>query len=107
MTLPKWINDLLINIILPFAKIAGKNGLIEVLKNLKAKDPNLYTTIIIAGYRGLVVHLKPLADDTSTPWDNEAVNLVIEALVQSATENSIPLPDVTIVAVLPPVTPIT
>lgn len=97
MKLPKWLNDIVINILLPFAKIAGKNGLIEVLKNLKEKNPNLYGTIVIAGYRGLVVNVKPLSDDTSTPWDNEAVDLIIAALLQSATDNNLPLPDVTIV----------
>lgn len=102
MNLPKWINDLLINIILPFAKIAGKNGIVEVLKNLKAKNENLYRTLIIVGYRALVVELKPLADDTTTPWDNEAVDLVIAALLQSATDNNVPLPDVTIIALPAP-----
>lgn len=90
--------DILTNMILPIAKLAGKNGLIEVLKNLNTKDPNLYRSIVITGYRWLVVHLKPLADDSTTPWDNEAVDLVIEAIKQSAEDTGTPLPDVTIIA---------
>lgn len=97
MTLPKWLNDLLINILLPMAKLLGKNAVVQLITGLKAKDPNWYNTVIMVGYRFLVVHLKPIADDSATPWDNEAVDLIISAIAKSATDTGTPLPDVTII----------
>lgn len=105
MTLPKWLNDLIINVILPFAKIAGKNAIVEFLKNFRTKEPNWYNTIIVAGYRVFVVHIKPVSDDTATPYDNEAVDTVIAAIVQSASDNNVPLPDVAIIPKALPPTP--
>ena len=102
MTLPKWLQDLVINVLLPLAKSAGKAKVIEYLAQEKIKQPNWYASTVIVAYRLLVVHLKPVADDTKTPYDNEAVDLVIAALKESAAANNIPLPDVTIVPALPP-----
>lgn len=97
MKLPKWLQDLVINVLLPLAKVAGKQKVVEYLEQLKSSEPNWYATTIIVAYRMLVVHLKPLSDDTSTPYDNEAVDLVIAAIIQSASANNIKLPDVTII----------
>lgn len=105
MTLPKWLQDLVINILLPLAKSAGKQKVLEYLEKEKAAQPNWYATTVIVAYRMLVVHLKPLADDTNTPYDNEAVDVVIAALKESAAANNIPLPDVNIVSLPAPPTP--
>lgn len=97
MKLPTWLLNILTTMILPLAKLLGKNGLVEVLNNIKTKDPNWYATLIIVSYRALVVHLKPVADATPAQWDNDTVDVAIAAIKQSAEDNSVSLPDVTIV----------
>lgn len=97
MTLPKWLTDIVFNILLPIAKSSGKKAVVDWLNNFKVKEPNWYATIVIVGYRMLVVHLKPIADDTKTPYDNEANDVVIDALKESAAANGVSLPDITII----------
>lgn len=105
MKLPVWLQNLLIGVLLPLAKTMGKDALVAWANKLKNDDPNTYRTVIIVLYRILVVEIKPIADRTDNDWDNEANDLVISAIQKSATDNSVPLPDVTILA-LPPVTPV-
>lgn len=105
MNLPKWLLDIISLVLLPMAKLIGKNGLVEMFKNMKEKNINTYTTVITVGYRALKVHIKPLADTTTTVWDNEAIEIVCSAIEKSALDNGIVLPDVTIHPLLPPVTP--
>jgi hypothetical protein len=101
MNLPKWLTDVLTTIILPLAKLVGKNGLVEMFKNMKEKNINTYISVLTIGYRALKVHIKPLADTTATNWDNEAIEIVVSAIEKSAQDNDVVLPDVTIHPELP------
>lgn len=106
MKLPAWLLSIIQTMILPLAKLLGKNGLVEVLNNQKEKNPNLYRSIIIVGYRIFKVDLKILADKTPQIWDNDAIDLVASAIEKSAADNGVPLPDVTIIPALPPTPPV-
>lgn len=101
MNLPKWLTDILTTIVLPFAKLLGKNGLVAMFQNWKEKSPNWYYTFIICGYRALKVHVVPLAEKTPTEWDDESLAIVIGAMEKSAADNNVTLPDVTIHPALP------
>lgn len=101
MTLPKWLTDILTTIVLPLAKLVGKNGLVGMFENMREKNLNNYTTAITVLYRVLSVHIKPLADKTATVWDNEAIEIVLAAIEKSAADHGVVLPDVTIHPALP------
>lgn len=96
MTLPKWLTDILTTIVLPLAKLVGKNGLVGMFENMREKNINNYITVITVLYRVLNVHIKPLADKTATVWDNEAIEIVLSAIEKSASDHGVVLPDVTI-----------
>lgn len=94
--IPKWVLDILLTVLIPLAKVRGLKAVVDWMNKEYAKEPNWGGTGIIILYRVLVVNIKPLADRTDNDWDNEAVDIVIAAITESATANGVPLPDVTI-----------